>query len=489
MSEPKEQRLNLAFIKADKRLQFRALGVDSGHVEQLVTAIKEGAKPEKMVVFFANGQHYLVDGFHRLAAYREIGVKEVEVVIHEGTWTEAVWYAATANLKHGYALPLTNDSKVKILVEMKAPGAPWADWSLSKVAAELGVRSHNTVSTWLKQLVSSGKLPAGVLENKIVVTKAGKTIDTSKIGGSRATPEQAKHAEQQQLSAGRGGSQWAEPYTTPAGEVQHPLGEDAAAIRLQSKIKTAVKMGWLDADQADLHQFEELSPQADNYRLRNKVTGEIIDPHSRPADVILTEQRVVAAAERKVAQESADNSEALNVAILRENAVALPLLKLLETQGISACLDLPKDRRFKLMDDLRKGMMRLAHFYTQLAAADDVSATVAEMSLFTLEKMRGEMLQGVREKYGVDVPPGGSSSDAEMITMPVEGRGGKPYQLTVSHAGDADHSFELKVAWGHELAFYNSVLLTESQAIDIGNWLDQQIPDYDAEIEREMAGV
>ena len=50
--------------------------------------------------------HHLVDGFHRLAAYRAVQAKQATVEVTEGTWRDAMWFALKGNRAHG--MPLTN---------------------------------------------------------------------------------------------------------------------------------------------------------------------------------------------------------------------------------------------------------------------------------------------------------------------------------------------------------------------------------------------
>jgi len=50
--------------------------------------------------------HYLVDGFHRLAAYRAVQAKQATVYVTQGTWKDAMWFALEGNRAHG--MPLTD---------------------------------------------------------------------------------------------------------------------------------------------------------------------------------------------------------------------------------------------------------------------------------------------------------------------------------------------------------------------------------------------
>ncbi len=66
-----------------------------------------------VVVFRIDGKAgwYLADGWHRFAAARELGLAEIEVINHMGTWDEAREYSFDANRKHGLALSLKDRKK------------------------------------------------------------------------------------------------------------------------------------------------------------------------------------------------------------------------------------------------------------------------------------------------------------------------------------------------------------------------------------------
>ena len=125
-------------------------------VEEYAEAIKSGAKFPPLVAFRVTDREYpnpaIVSGFHRIAAYRQAGVKRVEVEIREGTFREA-WLAGwETNRTHG--IRYTNSDK-RHAAETALLLFP--DESARSVADRLGV-SDKLVGTIRKELIEAGKI-------------------------------------------------------------------------------------------------------------------------------------------------------------------------------------------------------------------------------------------------------------------------------------------------------------------------------------------
>ena len=97
---PHTQALNLSDIRTDGGTQARA-GIDQAVVAEYAVAIGEGADFPPLVVFSDGEELWLVDGFHRLAAYRAAGVEEVDCLLKHGTQRDAVLWSVGANSTHG----------------------------------------------------------------------------------------------------------------------------------------------------------------------------------------------------------------------------------------------------------------------------------------------------------------------------------------------------------------------------------------------------
>lgn len=77
------------------------------------------------------------------------------------------------------------------------------------------------------------------------------------------------------------------PY--PAGEAKQAIQDDEYWYRVRGKVEFALEQGWIDDAQAELNQYEELSNDPRDTRIKNLVTGEIVGGQQpRPVDTIPT---------------------------------------------------------------------------------------------------------------------------------------------------------------------------------------------------------
>jgi ParB-like chromosome segregation protein Spo0J len=93
------QTIPISALTLDPELQPRAV-MDSDLVAEYVDSIDGGAE-FPAVVAFGDGCLFLVDGFHRVAAYRHLGRSDVTAVVHDGTREQTLRYALAANAAHG----------------------------------------------------------------------------------------------------------------------------------------------------------------------------------------------------------------------------------------------------------------------------------------------------------------------------------------------------------------------------------------------------
>lgn len=107
-----------------------------------------------VAIFEVDGRWLLVDGFHRHAAAIARHRPTIPAIIQQGTLSEALDYAAGANLSHG--LPLTRAERRRA-VEVKLRLHP--DLSDRNLARELGV-GRELIARVRAQLVESGQIPA-----------------------------------------------------------------------------------------------------------------------------------------------------------------------------------------------------------------------------------------------------------------------------------------------------------------------------------------
>ena len=97
------KRLSVKDIETHTELFQPRMGViDDDHVEDLVRALKaKGHKGDLDPILVVMGEetHLLVDGHHRLEAYRVQGRKSIPVKLFQGTLEQAVLAAGKANSK------------------------------------------------------------------------------------------------------------------------------------------------------------------------------------------------------------------------------------------------------------------------------------------------------------------------------------------------------------------------------------------------------
>jgi ParB-like chromosome segregation protein Spo0J len=89
-------RISLTSIKVVPEL-FQPRRMNERHVAELRRALRNGGELDPVLVYGAGRRFYLIDGHHRLQAYREEDRQEIPVEAFEGTPEEAVLAARKAN--------------------------------------------------------------------------------------------------------------------------------------------------------------------------------------------------------------------------------------------------------------------------------------------------------------------------------------------------------------------------------------------------------
>jgi hypothetical protein len=139
-------------------------------------AIRDGATFPPVVVFYDGADHWLADGFHRLAAHVAASQEAIAADIREGTQRDAILYSVSANATHGLRRS-TEDKQNAILVLLRDP--EWSRWSDREMAKQCDV-DHKTVG---KLRIVTGEIPT---ERKFK-TKHG-SVATMSVG-SKADEE------------------------------------------------------------------------------------------------------------------------------------------------------------------------------------------------------------------------------------------------------------------------------------------------------------
>lgn len=100
-------------------------------VAEYAEEMKCGIKFPAITIFFNGAQHFLVDGFHRYWAYKEIKETNIEADVHEGNNDDAIIYSCGVNTNHG--LRLSNaDKRNAVTTLINHPKT--SSWSDNKIA-------------------------------------------------------------------------------------------------------------------------------------------------------------------------------------------------------------------------------------------------------------------------------------------------------------------------------------------------------------------
>ncbi len=174
---------------------------DEATIKNYVAIYRRTGDMPPIDVFYDGEVYWLADGNLRLEAQKDCGEKEVLCEWHKGSKTDATWFAAGANKKHGRPLTATE----------RRHGAHLVLLALSKksdtaIADEFGIDVRIVASERQKiQQVKGEKKPD---ERDVRTTKAGVQVDVSKIGskkkGGRPTKAQQAAREAQVLKDGLG---------------------------------------------------------------------------------------------------------------------------------------------------------------------------------------------------------------------------------------------------------------------------------------------
>lgn len=136
------EELGIKEITQRKELQPRDK-LNKNHVHDLKDLIKEGKELPPVVIAELDGEYLLVDGFHRLEAYRLARVERVPVDIRTGLdWKAARLLAFRLNATHGLALE--KHEKTRMVREL-LHDPDYGEYSNRELARALGV-SHTLVN-------------------------------------------------------------------------------------------------------------------------------------------------------------------------------------------------------------------------------------------------------------------------------------------------------------------------------------------------------
>lgn len=140
MTKTKKTVVPLADLTDDARFQSRTR-TDTGTVDDYKESMSGGAVMPPITVALVEGVMFIVDGWHRVQAARELEYEEIEAEVIPMTDNEAMWRAAGANQSHG--LRRSNADKIRA-VEMVLAIPTTEMMSDREIARRIGV-SHEFV--------------------------------------------------------------------------------------------------------------------------------------------------------------------------------------------------------------------------------------------------------------------------------------------------------------------------------------------------------
>ncbi len=181
-------RISIDAIRTDDGTQMRSR-IDDSVVDEYADLIKAGVTlPPVLCVF--NDQHpWLVDGFHRLAAAKLAGEKDIVAICNVGTQRDAILMSVGANATHGLRrTPFDKRKAVSVLLN----DDEWNQWSDNEIARRCHV-SHTFVANVRKSLTCN--VASENPSERSYKTKHGSTatMNTAKIGNNN-TPAEPQNA-------------------------------------------------------------------------------------------------------------------------------------------------------------------------------------------------------------------------------------------------------------------------------------------------------
>jgi hypothetical protein len=172
------KKMNVNAIILDPRLQSR-VATDEDMVKEFAEKIQDGDVFPPVNVYLVDGTHYyLVDGWHRALAIKQMGKTTIDCIITEGTWRDAKWASLAANNNHGLR-PSPADKRKKITDCLEDD--EWSKNSDKMIAEHCGCS---------RPLVMKVRVELNVKKPDVVnfVNKDGKTMkkDMSSVVGTES---------------------------------------------------------------------------------------------------------------------------------------------------------------------------------------------------------------------------------------------------------------------------------------------------------------
>lgn len=166
----------LAEVVADASAQMRVAGIDPGVAQEYADQMRDGATFPPIIVYHDGDAYHVADGFHRVAAARQVSLEEILAEVREGSDRDAVLAAAGANATHG--IRRTNADKRRA-VERLLGDPEWSRWSDREIGRICHV-DHKSVARVRREL--TGEIPG---DRSVTYRNRHGSIAQMKVSGDR----------------------------------------------------------------------------------------------------------------------------------------------------------------------------------------------------------------------------------------------------------------------------------------------------------------
>lgn len=145
--------LSLDSLVLDPALQPRQ-ALDQNTVAEYAAAMQAGDVFPPLHVFDAGEKLLLADGFHRVAAARQVGYGALRATVRSGTWDDAFAYTLSANRTHGLRRTRTD---LQATIERALRNPVWVERADSWIAEEIGCHDQ-TVRVSRERMESTSQI-------------------------------------------------------------------------------------------------------------------------------------------------------------------------------------------------------------------------------------------------------------------------------------------------------------------------------------------
>lgn len=233
--------LDLDVIRTDGGTQIRS-GLNEEKVAEYLEAMQEGDQFPEIVVHYDGTNYWLSSGFHRLAAVKRLGRRDIAVKIEQGSLDDARDYACSANARHG--LPMTQEERRnaarRLLTSPNNNG-----WTNTYIARQVGL-SKMTV----------GRIKTALEEKEPKPEASGQGSEKQKKSVSESTPREPRPEEP------------AQPEMPDEGEQRfNELADTIESLTEENqKLRDAIAVGQWDAS-----EIEKIDVQDTIDELRDRI--------------------------------------------------------------------------------------------------------------------------------------------------------------------------------------------------------------------------